>query len=113
MAKISSKRSRASKKLKLLPFEGWLDKELKNSAFAARYLSESFKNDSEDNFLVGIYDVVRANGGVKAFSERTGVSRQHLHKIFNKGASPTLGTLRMMLNALGFTIDVVPLKRAA
>ncbi len=113
MGRISQKRSRRSHGLKAEPLEGWLDKQLKNKRFAAHYLTESFQDGAEEEFLVAVYDVVRAHGGVKSFASKTGVSRQHLHKIFAGKANPTLPTLRMVLNALGFTIDVVPRKEAA
>ena len=113
MGGLSSKRSQRNHRMTVEPFEGWLDKQLKSKRFAANFLTEAFQNGSEDEFLVAIHDVVRAHNGVKALSETTGVSRQHLHKIFSGKASPTLLTLKMMLNALGFTLDVVPIRDAA
>ena len=113
MGKVSPKRNRRGNGLKAVPFDGWLEKQLKNKRFAAHYLTESFQDGTQDEFLLAVHDVVKTHGGVKSFAEKTGVSRQHLHKIFAGKASPTLPTLRMLLNALGFTIDVVPLKEAA
>ena len=99
--------------MRTTPIEELLDKQLRNKRFAALYLTESFQEGTEQEFLVALYDVVRVHGGVKAFVKKTGVSRQHLHKLFSGKAEPRLPTLRMVLNALGFTIEIVLLKRAA
>ena len=113
MDKVSQKQTRRGHGLKAEPLKGWLDKQLKNKRFAAHYLTESFRDGTDDEILVAVYDVVKAHGGVKSFAQKTGVSRQHLHKIFAGKANPTLPTLRMVLSELGFTIDIVPIKEAA
>ena len=112
MGKTSQKRNRRTLGRAAVPFEELLSKQLKNRRFAAHYLTETFQDGSQEEFFVAIYDVVKAYGGVKSFAEKSGVSRPHLHKILSGKANPTLPTLRMLLYALGFTIDVVPRKAA-
>ena len=83
-----------------LLFESLRDKEE-----AAAYLTACFE-DSEDVFLLGLRNVVEANGGVGALAKDTDLNRENLYRLLSKDGNPQLSSLTTILSALGFQIQI-------
>lgn len=67
---------------------------------------ESIKDGNWDAFGLILQDIVEAWGNKKAFAGRAKVSRQHLYRLFKKGANPTLKTLSPVLSELGLKLSL-------
>ena len=66
-------------------------------------------NSEEDNFkglMKTLFYITKAKeGGVSGLAKKTGLTRQSLYRLFNKG-NPTLKTLVNILNGLGVRLEV-------
>ena len=91
-------------------FDDDLQKELKNPEIAQEYLQEilsEYYNDKDiDMFLHCLKSLVKAHGTVAKFSEKTGINRTYLYKIFNHKVKPEFHTLVNILDKLGFEFTV-------
>ena len=93
-------------------------KRLRNSGFAKRLLKQAFEDSLDDGnweaFGLLLQDIIEAQGkGKKLFAENVKISRQHLYRLFRKGANPTLKTLKPVLGRLGFRLTLEKTKEAA
>ena len=87
---------------------------LKDREEAVGYLNACFQ-DSEEVFLLGLRNVVEAQGGVGELAKLTGLNRENLYRILSEQGNPKLSSLLEILNALGFQfkIDIEAEKEAA
>ena len=78
------------------------------------YDSEGLLNDALDNYsndlntdvlVLVLRNLVLDKGTVTAFAKQSGISRQHLYKIFSNKSKPQFSTLVEMINALGFRLE--------
>lgn len=96
-----------------MPVKSYQDellKQLRNPVEAAEYLNACF-NDSEKVFLVGLRNVVEANGGVSAVSRTTKLNRESLYRTLSKNGNPTLNSLAIILESLGLDLVFSPRKK--
>lgn len=96
--------------------EGYLEEKLKDTAFAARYLSEIIRNSggSDEDFEVvflALEKMVRA-AGISDAAGRMGIARDTLYKVFREHRNPTVKVFRSMLNAVDLELAFVPKRRA-
>jgi probable addiction module antidote protein len=68
---------------------------------------EDYEQDHDAQaFLLAVRDVAKAQGGIAALSERTGLNRQSLYKALSSKGNPKLETLGTILNGLGFRLSI-------
>ena len=87
-----------------------LIKQLKNPKEAAEYLNACFE-DSEEVFLAGLKNVVKARGGVSAVARATKLNRENLYRTLSKKGNPKLSSLSTILEALGIELQFAPAKK--
>ncbi len=88
-----------------IKYDDYLIKSLKNKKEAAAYLTACF-DDSEEVFLLGLRNVVEANGGVSTMAKTTELNRENLYKILSEDGNPKLSSLSNILKALGLKISI-------
>lgn len=76
---------------------------LKDDDYAAGYLTACLEDEAE-TFLVGLRDVVDANGGIGSLAFKTGLNREHLFRMLSKAGNPRLESLHVLLKALGLKV---------
>lgn len=97
-----------------VPFEGVLDKHLKNAnqkevmAYLNACLGDGDEGDMEA-FFRGLHDIARAKN-LSALAEKTNVKRDTYYKIF-ASQNPTLATFRSLLKGLDMDFEIVSLKK--
>ena len=76
---------------------------------------ESCKDGNWEAFGLSLKLVIEAQGDKRSFAKRANVSRNHLYRLFNADANPTLKTLLPVLTQLGLTLNLAAgeKKRAA
>jgi probable addiction module antidote protein len=75
-------------------------------------LSE-FEKTGEIKYLLSTLEKVAKAKGFTALERETGISRPALYAILTGKSAPRIDTLVKILHALGFTLKVKPLKKAA
>ena len=93
-----------------VPAETHLRRELLDPQLAADYLSYAAESDDPLDFMLALRAV--AHGGIGGIARRARLSRQQLYKTLSANGNPELRTLRAILDAAGFSLSVVPRKRA-
>lgn len=95
-------------------FEGWHLEQLRTPKSRHHYLQIALEDYEQDHdaeaFLLAVRDVAKAQGGIAALSERTGLNRQSLYKALSAKGNPRLDTLGAILNGLGFRLAIETLK---
>lgn len=94
--------------MRLKSFNEAFDFQLRDREIAAGVLDLSFQDDGMKGFLDALRDVVRANGGVAAIAEATGLNREGLYDSLSREGNPRLSTLAAVLKAVGLRISIVP-----
>ena len=92
--------------------EPYLRRDLLNPKFAAEYLSYASESDDPLDFMLALRAVAEAYGGIGSIARRAKLSRQQLYKTLSVNGNPEFRTLRAILEAAGFSLSVVPRKRA-
>lgn len=80
---------------------------LKDSKFAAGYLSRCLEDD-EATFLVALRDVAQAHGGLRQLARKTHLNREHLFRMLSKSGNPNLQSLRQLVGAVGLKLTLQP-----
>jgi probable addiction module antidote protein len=80
---------------------------LKDLDYATGYLTECL-NDGEAAFLVGLRDVVEAQGGISTLSKKTELNREGLYDMLSEKGNPTLSSLSSILSTLGIELQFAP-----
>jgi probable addiction module antidote protein len=78
----------------------------------AAYFEAALEDGDPQVFMAAIGDVARARGMVKIARE-TGLTREGLYKSFAPGGNPSYATVAKVAGALGVTLSVRPVRRAA
>jgi probable addiction module antidote protein len=81
-----------------------LIEQLRDPAEAGEYLTACFE-ESDEAFLLGLRDVVAANGGIARLSEATGLNRETLYRTLSTKGNPKLSSLGLILQALGLQLN--------
>jgi probable addiction module antidote protein len=88
-------------------FEDLLLDELKDLEYAAGYLTACLE-EGEDVFLLGIRNVAKAQGGMKALSDATNLNRESLYDMLSKSGNPLFSSITAVLDKLGFELALKP-----
>jgi probable addiction module antidote protein len=78
-------------------------KKLRDLDYAAGYLTACYE-EGHDVFLLGIKDVVEANGGVRSLADKTTLNRENLYDMLSKDGNPRLSSLAAILDNLGIEV---------
>ena len=81
---------------------------LKDPVEAVGYLKACLEEtDMPDLFLAALRDIAEARGiGMTQLAQETHLNRENLYKVLSKQGNPELGTLYVILNALGLKLSV-------
>ena len=95
-------------------YEDRLLESLKDPLEAQAYLEaalEEYEQTGEtDPLLLALKDVAKAQGGIGALSQRAGLNREHLYRVFSSKSQPRLSKLLAIVSGLGFRIRLEPQK---
>lgn len=102
-------------KLNKPPFEeevySDLYNELQDQKEAAAHLNECLNDDDPNVFLMGMRDVIKANGGMKFLANGINNSRSTLYRTFSPGGNSGINKLKKILYFLGLEIEIKSLKK--
>ena len=95
----------------------YLMKRLAEPENAMNYLDVSLEEYQVDGgpsfFLMGIQNVVEAQGGVSTFAEQIGFDQEVLLEMLSNDAAPCLDTLNAIVKALGCRLTIKPREAAS
>ena len=90
----------------------YLMEQLADPENAINYLDvslEEYQMDCDtDFFLMGLQNVVEAQGGVSTFAERIGLEQETLFELLSNGAAPRIDTFNTIVKALGGRLSIKP-----
>ena len=89
--------------MKTASYKKILREKLDDPAQAAEYLTACYEEGPEV-FLVGLRDVVEAQGGVARAAELSKLNRESLYRLFSRDGNPRLSSLNSALTALGLKV---------
>ncbi|HEV2916636.1 MAG TPA: addiction module antidote protein [Candidatus Babeliales bacterium] len=93
-------------------FQEFLLENLQDPQEAAAYLKAALADDDEGVFLLALRDVLEARGRTIAhLSEETHLNKQNLYRMLSKNGNPRLTSLKTVLHAIGFEMDIHPLEQ--
>jgi len=83
-------------------------KRLKDPAEAVGYLKACLEEtDMPDLFLAALRDIAEARGiGMTQLAQDTNLNRENLYRVLSKQGNPELGSLYVILDALGLKLSV-------
>ena len=89
--------------MKTVSYKKILRKQLDDPEQAAEYLTACYEEGPEV-FLVGLRDVVEAQGGVGRAAELSKLNRESLYRLFSREGNPRLSSLSSVPSALGLKV---------
>lgn len=89
--------------MKTASYKDILRKKLDDPEQAAEYLTACYEEGPEV-FLLGLRDVVEAQGGVARAAELSKLNRESLYRLFSRQGNPRLSSLNAVLTALGLKV---------
>jgi probable addiction module antidote protein len=98
-----------------MPVKNYQDellKELKDPQEAAEYLNACFQ-DSEEVFLQGLRNVIKARGGIARVANLTELNRENLYRSLSRKGNPKFSNLTTILEAVGITLLFKPQSKRA
>jgi len=98
--------------MKSISYKSGLLKRLADPRYAAGYLTECWE-EGEPEFLLGLRDVVEANGGVGQVAKLAKLNRESLYRLLSKNGNPRLSSLANILSGLGIDLQFAPRAQAA
>ena len=99
---------RKTRKANSRSYDSFLREELKDSEFAAEYLSSAIQDQYMEGFLVALKNVAEAHGGVGVLSRVAKLNRQSMYKMFSEKGNPTFSSLIAILGAIGLDLAFQP-----
>lgn len=70
---------------------------------------EEYQVDGDtDFFLMGLRNVVEAQGGVSTFAEQIGLEQETLQELLSNSAAPRIDTFNTIVKALGCRLSIKP-----
>lgn len=93
--------------MKGVNYKDILRKKLDDPEQAAEYLTACYQEGPEV-FLVGLRDVVEAQGGVARAAELSKLNRESLYRLISRQGNPRLSSLASVLSALGLKLAFEP-----
>lgn len=79
---------------------------MKNHNGAAAYLNAAIGEGDRGVFLLALRNVVEANGGMAAVSDKANLSRENLYRMLSKRGNPEIKSLLRLLHAMGFKLSI-------
>ena len=93
-----------------LSYHDWLIDSLRNKKNALAYLQESlaaYQNDGNaESLLLALRHVAEAEGGIAKLAQKSKLHRVTLYRTLSARGNPTLQTVRLLFNTLGFSLAV-------
>src|SRR5580658_1559569 len=89
--------------MKSVSYKKILRKKLEDPEQAAEYLTACYEEGPEV-FLVGLRDVVQAQGGVARAAQLSKLNRESLYRLISSEGNPRLSSLGAVLTALGLKV---------
>jgi len=89
--------------MKTVNYKKILSKKLDDPEQAAEYLTACYEEGPEV-FLVGLRDIVEAQGGVARAAELSKLNRESLYRLFSRDGNPRLSSLNSVLSSLGLKV---------
>ena len=90
-----------------IDYKEHLLEELKDSAYAAGYLTAALE-EGEDVFLLALRDVAQALGGITGLAQATKLNRENLYEMLSADGNPRLSSITTVLDKLGFQVNFKP-----
>ena len=84
-------------------FEEILNTRLQDPEQAAKYLTACFE-EGPDVFLLGLRDVVEAQGGIGRAAKSSKLNRESLYRLLSRRGNPRLSSLNAVLSSLGLKV---------
>jgi probable addiction module antidote protein len=84
-------------------FEEILKERLQDSEVAAEYLTACYEEGPEV-FLVGLRDVVEAQGGMRRAAKSSKLNRESLYRLLSEDGNPRFSSLNAVLTSLGLKV---------
>ena len=95
-----------------LDYNTFIASQLSNKKEAAVFLQvalEEYENDGDFSaFLMAVRQIVDAQGGIGHLANSTKLNRENLYRTLSGKTNPKLNTLGLILNSLGFKLQIVP-----
>ena len=92
-------------------FQDFLKDHLQDPQEAAAYLKVALADEDERVFLLALKDVLQARGETIAdLAEETNLNKQNLYRMLSKKGNPRFLSLKTVLHAIGFEMDIHPIK---
>jgi probable addiction module antidote protein len=88
-----------------IPYRDLLLERLQDPTEAAHYLTACLE-ESDEVFLIGLRDVVDAQGGVSQLASATGLNRETLYRTLSEAGNPRLSSLALIVEALGLRLSI-------
>jgi probable addiction module antidote protein len=89
--------------MKSVSYKKILGKKLGDPELAAEYLTACYAEGPEV-FLLGLRDVVEAQGGVARAAQLSKLNRESLYRLVSRKGNPRLSSLDSILTALGLKV---------
>jgi len=86
-----------------IKFEEVLKPHLEDPEQAAKYLTACFE-EGPDVFLLGLRDVVEAQGGIGRAARTSKLNRESLYRLLSRRGNPRLSSLNAVLSSLGVKV---------
>ena len=80
-----------------------LKSRLQDPEQAAKYLTACFE-EGPDVFLLGLRDVVEAQGGIGRAARSSKLNRESLYRLLSRRGNPRLSSLSAVLSSLGLKV---------
>jgi probable addiction module antidote protein len=88
---------------KAVKFDEILRQRLQDSDQAAEYPTACFEEGPEV-FLLGLRDVVEAQGGIRRTARSSKLNRESLYRLLSQDGNPRLSSLNAVLASLGLEV---------
>jgi probable addiction module antidote protein len=93
-------------------FQEYLIAKLQDPHAATAYLKAALADEDERVFLLALRDVLEARGNsIADLAEETNLNTQNLYRMLSTKGNPRLTSLKTVLNAIGFEMDINPIKK--
>lgn len=87
--------------------------DLRNPEVAYHYLNEALADEDPRMFLLALKNVHEAQGGqITDLAKKAQLSRENIYRILSKKGNPKLTSIISLLNAIGFSLAVQPVKKS-
>ena len=88
-------------------YDDFLAEQLGDLEFAVGYL-EACLEEGEDVFFLGVRNVAKAQGGMKALAEATKLNRESLYDMLSTTGNPLFSSINSVLDKLGIELTFKP-----